>query len=210
MGKPRRPAYLPGTPLPKDIDDKATNRDPCQINQKRPCRSPGCAEITDAGYCKKHQAIRDQIYDRELRPERSAFYSTQPWQKCPTTKLSRQPLAKVCIDAGRQPSALAPKYITASRLKRTSHFDLSIQIWFQSAAVVTVNFRQPRIRCEEKFLWTLKSCRPPIRLCFTRSQPTTPVLPDRCPEPHQQPITTHQQCLDRSERKERPTCHAEK
>ena len=64
----------------------------------KPCRHPGCPELTEDRFCPKHMKEYNRRYDREQRPGYSKLYKTARWQRLRKRVLSAQPL---CVECGR-------------------------------------------------------------------------------------------------------------
>ncbi|HKM39927.1 MAG TPA: HNH endonuclease [bacterium] len=66
----------------------------------KPCRFPGCPELTEDRFCPKHMKEYNRQYNRQKRPGYSKrLYKTARWQKLRKRVLSVQPL---CAECGRQ------------------------------------------------------------------------------------------------------------
>ncbi len=67
---------------------------------KKPCRYPGCPELTEDRYCPEHQKERDREYNRTNRPFRKLYNSVR-WQRLRKRFLLEHPLCVECERLGR-------------------------------------------------------------------------------------------------------------
>lgn len=68
---------------------------------RKPCRFPGCPELTDETFCEKHKKDDNRIYNQYKRDELSrTFYKTQQWQKIRKIKLQQSPFCEECKKNG--------------------------------------------------------------------------------------------------------------
>lgn len=64
---------------------------------KKPCRYPGCAELTDELYCVKHKHLMDRNYNKYERDDLSrTFYNTPEWRAVRAKKLNITPVCEIC------------------------------------------------------------------------------------------------------------------
>jgi 5-methylcytosine-specific restriction protein A len=75
----------------------------------KPCRHPGCPNLSEERYCEKHPTERtaatkeaDKDYNIYRRDKESqSFYDSDAWRKLRKQQLSRQPLCAMCLQEGR-------------------------------------------------------------------------------------------------------------
>lgn len=73
---------------------------------KKPCKVPGCPNLTDGMYCEIHQRQREKDYDQYQRdPAHKERYHSGAWKKIRAAKLNRDPLCEECMKAGRYTKA---------------------------------------------------------------------------------------------------------
>lgn len=69
----------------------------------RPCRAPGCRNLTSSGYCQEHQALRPRLEGLE-RGDSAAWHSwywTTLWRKeLRPQQLAREPWCRECAKRG--------------------------------------------------------------------------------------------------------------
>lgn len=75
---------------------------------KRPCRHPGCPNLSDGVYCELHRAL----YARESAAERG--YDSK-WQKARAAYLKRHPLCVLCMVKGKLTPATVVDHIIPHR-----------------------------------------------------------------------------------------------
>lgn len=64
---------------------------------KKPCRYPGCAELTNELYCEKHKKEMNKQYNQHERDLFSkTFYSSPKWREVRKRKLQQQPFCEEC------------------------------------------------------------------------------------------------------------------
>lgn len=64
---------------------------------KKPCRYPGCPELTNETFCEKHKREDNKIYNQYKRDELSrTFYRTQRWIETRKKKLHINPFCEEC------------------------------------------------------------------------------------------------------------------
>lgn len=69
---------------------------------KKPCRYPGCKELTDERYCTEHKQLMDKQYrqnERDLEAEK--FYQSKEWRNLRRVKLNINPLCEECFRHNR-------------------------------------------------------------------------------------------------------------
>jgi len=65
---------------------------------KKPCKYPGCPELTDGYYCAVHQKIADKQYEKYGRDKvNQKFYSSTEWRAVKKRHLMIEPLCRECM-----------------------------------------------------------------------------------------------------------------
>ena len=65
---------------------------------KKPCRHPGCPELTHDLFCEKHKKEDNRIYNQYKRDELSkTFYKTALWRTTREKKLNMNPFCEECL-----------------------------------------------------------------------------------------------------------------
>ena len=72
---------------------------------KRPCRWPGCSELSDGPYCPEHQKQMDAHYNRYQRDPESRHRYGRAWRQIRDRHLKQHPLCEMCLKAGRYTTA---------------------------------------------------------------------------------------------------------
>ena len=68
----------------------------------KPCRHPGCPNLTHDVFCEKHKREENKIYNLYKRDELSrTFYRTQQWRDIRKIKLQISPLCEECKKNGK-------------------------------------------------------------------------------------------------------------
>ena len=68
---------------------------------KRPCRYPGCANLTDGIYCPEHQRQAEHHYNHFQRePETNKRYG-RAWKRIRDRFVMQHPICEECEKAGR-------------------------------------------------------------------------------------------------------------
>lgn len=67
---------------------------------KKPCRHPGCPELTEDRYCPAHRKELSREYNKSNRPYQK-FYNTTRWQRLRKRFLLEHPLCVECERLGR-------------------------------------------------------------------------------------------------------------
>lgn len=68
----------------------------------KPCKYPGCPNLTDGQFCPEHRKKVDRDYNRFYRdPAHKERYHTAAWHKIRAAQLARQPLCEMCTAEGR-------------------------------------------------------------------------------------------------------------
>lgn len=66
----------------------------------RPCKYPGCPELTEGYYCKEHQREMNREYNRSNRPYKK-LYNSSRWKELRQYRLNTQPLCVECLKNDR-------------------------------------------------------------------------------------------------------------
>jgi 5-methylcytosine-specific restriction protein A len=74
---------------------------------KKPCRHPGCPELTDGRYCENHKKEAAQGYD----PAAARRYNGE-WRRIRLAFLAKHPLCEECLKGGRLTPAAEVHHIT--------------------------------------------------------------------------------------------------
>jgi 5-methylcytosine-specific restriction protein A len=64
----------------------------------KPCGYPGCPELVESGYCKRHAHARNGAFVRE--PNRQRLYDRR-WQKIRERQFAQHPWCEMCLKDGR-------------------------------------------------------------------------------------------------------------
>ena len=67
---------------------------------KKPCKFPGCPELTEGNYCEAHQKEMGSESKRRDIPYKH-LYKTKYWQQLRQQVLNKQPLCVECLKAKR-------------------------------------------------------------------------------------------------------------
>src|SRR5690554_523029 len=68
---------------------------------KKPCRHPGCPELTNDIFCEKHKKESNRIYNLYQRDQLSkTFYKTKEWVELRKRKLQQSPFCEECKKGG--------------------------------------------------------------------------------------------------------------
>jgi 5-methylcytosine-specific restriction protein A len=68
---------------------------------KKPCRFPGCPELTDERYCAKHKTQAGRQYNQyERSPDHNKIYGYR-WRNIRNRYIQKHPLCEECLKAGR-------------------------------------------------------------------------------------------------------------
>ncbi len=68
---------------------------------KKPCRYPGCPNLTDDLYCKKHAKLVRQQYDKYERDVDIHKKYGREWKRIRDRYASEYPLCEKCLEEGR-------------------------------------------------------------------------------------------------------------
>lgn len=67
----------------------------------RPCKHPGCPNLTDKSYCKEHAKTERDLYNRQYRrTDINKVYGSQ-WRKIRERYVALHPLCEKCKEQGR-------------------------------------------------------------------------------------------------------------
>jgi 5-methylcytosine-specific restriction protein A len=88
---------------------------------QRPCRHPGCPNLTDGGYCETHKdeerkraAESNSRYDRQTRDKNKyAFYHSPSWTALAKAQLKRTPYCEECYRQGGMNEAVIADHIVS-------------------------------------------------------------------------------------------------
>ena len=67
---------------------------------KKPCRYPGCPNLTEALYCETHKTLVNQQYDKYKRSETRSRYQGN-WARIRRAYIQAHPYCEICFDEGR-------------------------------------------------------------------------------------------------------------
>lgn len=68
----------------------------------KPCKYPGCPNLTGGQFCPEHRKKADRDYNRFYRdPAHKERYHTAAWHTIRATQLARHPLCEMCMAEGR-------------------------------------------------------------------------------------------------------------
>lgn len=67
---------------------------------RKPCKHPGCPNLTDGSYCQAHQQAESKRYDTARGTAAQRGYNAA-WRKVRAQKLRSNPLCERCEKAGR-------------------------------------------------------------------------------------------------------------
>ena len=82
------------------------------VKTLRPCRKPGCPELTRQGWCDKHKPI----YQRGESADWHWMYGTPLWkQRLRPTQLLREPFCRMCAAEGHRTRATVADHIVPHR-----------------------------------------------------------------------------------------------
>lgn len=82
----------------------------------KPCRYPGCPELTEGTYCPLHKKIMDAQYDARCRDRGAAeFYHSKEWKRLRQNFLIENPFCVECRKAGKLTKATVVDHIVPIR-----------------------------------------------------------------------------------------------
>lgn len=67
---------------------------------KKPCRFPGCPNLTDDMYCEEHIHIMNARYNKYERPYKSGERYGAEWRKIRNRYIQAHPLCEICRGRG--------------------------------------------------------------------------------------------------------------
>ena len=70
---------------------------------KKPCRYPGCAELTDGRYCAKHTKQTNSEYEQYGRTYDSSERYGKEWRRIRDRYIQQHPLCEDCLQFGLRP-----------------------------------------------------------------------------------------------------------
>ena len=68
---------------------------------KRPCRFPGCPNLTDDVYCEEHAKVMEQHYEKFQRGYSPGKRYGRAWKRIRDRYVHKHPLCEQCLKAGR-------------------------------------------------------------------------------------------------------------
>ncbi|MBP5744148.1 MAG: HNH endonuclease [Oscillospiraceae bacterium] len=77
----------------------------------KPCRHPGCPELTRTGWCDKHRPT----HKRRVSAEYHSWYALPVWQKMRADHLLREPFCRACAMNGIRTAATVVDHIQPHR-----------------------------------------------------------------------------------------------
>lgn len=83
------------------------------LTPKKPCKKPGCGELTKTGFCSKHTAL-ERRYDQERESSAKRGYGHR-WRGARLDFLSKNPLCVECLGIGRVTAASVVDHIKAHK-----------------------------------------------------------------------------------------------
>ena len=87
----------------------------------RPCRHPGCHELTSQGYCPQHRPAPVERSEEAAAWHR--LYSTDAWRKLRSAQLLREPFCVECARRGVRTRATDVDHIRDHKGDRRLFFD---------------------------------------------------------------------------------------
>ena len=87
----------------------------------RPCRHPGCTELTREGYCPAHRPV--QVERSEEAKSWHRLYATGGWQDLRSEQLLRQPWCEDCARRGIRTRATDVDHVRDHKGDRALFFD---------------------------------------------------------------------------------------
>lgn len=76
---------------------------------KKPCRKPGCNELTRSGFCHKHSSV-ERKYDTERKSSSQRGYNRK-WREARLVFLSKNPICVECLKQTRLTPATVVDHI---------------------------------------------------------------------------------------------------
>nr|DAH06895.1 MAG TPA: HNH endonuclease [Caudoviricetes sp.] len=77
---------------------------------KKPCKHPGCANLTDGRYCDKHKTLHSET----VRAANKRGYGSR-WQKVSTSYLREHHLCVECLKRGKNTQATVVDHVVPHR-----------------------------------------------------------------------------------------------
>ena len=90
---------------------------------KKPCKYPGCPELTEGNYCKAHQKEIDREYNSS-RPYKK-LYNSSRWQDLRRYVLNKQPLCVECLKNNRITPATVVDHIEPHKGNEDLFYDIN-------------------------------------------------------------------------------------
>ena len=95
----------------------------------RPCRHPGCPNLSEQAYCEIHrQKVKADVnrnYDRSKRDrEMYNFYHSAAWIKLRSIKIKKNPLCEECYKHGHLKKASIVDHILPAREYPSNRLDI--------------------------------------------------------------------------------------
>lgn len=96
----------------------------------RPCKYPGCPNLSDQSYCEVHRkaarAEAARTYNRNSRDmELQKFYDSSAWRALRKLKLQRNPMCEICYADGRLTEATIVDHIVAVKDSDEGRLDIA-------------------------------------------------------------------------------------
>ena len=82
---------------------------------KRPCRYPGCPNLTDGVYCEEHAKIMEQHYEKFQRGYSPGKRYGRAWKRIRDRYVHKHPLCEQCLKEGRYTKATVVDHIRPHR-----------------------------------------------------------------------------------------------
>ena len=91
---------------------------------KKPCKHPGCPELTEGNYCKVHQREINREYNCSSRPYKK-LYNSSRWQDLRRYVLNKQPLCVECLKNNRITPATVVDHIKPHKGNEDLFYDIN-------------------------------------------------------------------------------------
>lgn len=88
----------------------------------KPCKFPGCPELTEGNYCEAHQREKESY--RSSRPYKH-LYNSIHWQRLRKQVLNQQPLCVECMKVKRIAPATVVDHIKPHKGNEKLFFDIN-------------------------------------------------------------------------------------
>lgn len=92
------------------------------MRPKRPCRYPGCKNLSDGSYCEEHRKKVESVLEKRRGNARERGYTTA-WDKARSVYLRDHPLCEECLRNGRITPATVVDHIIPHRGDRKLFWD---------------------------------------------------------------------------------------